>query len=627
MSILFGVRAADGESVAENQLRQLALATDRYAPDGNFVLVRANVGMGFQPCYTHERSKLDAQPAVAARGNMLSFDGRLDNYEELRVELDLPCKSTPDSEIVLAAFDRWGESCFSRLVGDWALALWSSSDRVLYLARDHAGTRTLYYELAQGRVRWRTHLETFFVDSPARAIDEVYAASYLAGLSIGELTPYEHVRAVPPAHFIRIEGQSISRKQHWSCWRARGEIRYPSDDDYRENFLLLFKEAVRRRTGNGAPVVAQLSGGMDSSSIVCVSDVLQREASSSSDDLDQLIDTISHYDDSEPGWDERPFFTAVEAVRGKPGMHFETSFANRTFSPLPGSVGRYMWPGSDSSSFAQEEALAHLLKGKGIRAVLSGLGGDELLGGVPTGTPELADLLVQGKFGALCAQAFRWCLPTRTPLFYEIIDTGKSTWTAYFGSRQRRNISPNWVSGRLAETLRSRQPESASIADRLRHPPSQIFAGEAWESILGSLPHLQPGILCRYEFRYPYLDRDLVDFLLAIPRTQLVRPGRRRFMMRNAMKGIVPDAVLERKRKASVQRSPLIAFLLRHQTLNELFSSPLVAEMDFVDLPLVHAALERVWSSNTTAEWPSLLRLINLEIWLRGYGEHGVNGT
>ena len=175
--------------------------------------------------------------------------------------------------------------------------------------------------------------------------------------------------------------------------------------------------------------------------------------------------------------------------------------------------------------------------------------------------------------------------------------------------------------------LQSPQPDRADIADQLRHPPSQIFAGEAWESILGSLPHLQPGILCRHEFRYPYLDRDLVDFLLAIPRTQLVRPGRRRFMMRNAMKGIVPDAVLERKRKASVQRSPLIAFLLRHQTLNELFSSPLVAEMDFVDLPLVHAALERVWSSNTTAEWPSLLRLINLEIWLRGYGEHGVNGT
>lgn len=620
MSTIFGVRAADGESVAESQLRRLAQATGRYAPDGTSVVVRANLGMGLQPYYTHERSKLEAQPVMAAHGNMLSFDGRLDNHEELRKELELPCKATPDSEIVLAAFDRWGESCFSRLVGDWALALWGDSDHALYLARDHAGARTLYYEVTQRGVLWSTHLETFFVDSPVRGIDEAYAAIYLAGLPLAEMTPYEGIRAVPPAHFIRIEGRRISRKQHWTCWRPKDEIRYRSDDDYGEHFLSRFKESVKRRSGSADPVIAQLSGGMDSSSIVCVSDALRREAGAGADGL---IDTISFFDDSEPGWDERPYFTAVERARGKEGIHFEASFADRTLSPLPGSVGMYAWPGADSGSPAQEEALSRLLSGKGTRVVLSGLGGDELLGGVPTGTPELADLLAQGRFCALCARAFRWCLPTRRPLLHEIIDTGKSTWTAYFGSRRRRNIAPNWVSGRLKKTLRSRQPDRAGIVDRLRLLPSQVFTGETWESILDSLPHLQPGVLCRCEFRYPYLDRDLVDFLLAIPRTQLVRPGRRRYMMRSAMRGIVPNEVLERKRKASVQRSPMIAFRRRQQALKELFSSPLVAERDFVDLPLVNAAFESVWSGNTATEWPSLLRLINLEIWLRGYRARG----
>lgn len=616
MSILFGIRAADGESVAESELRGLARATARYAPEGTSILVRANVGMGFQPCSTHQRSKLDVQPVAAAQGNMLSFDGRLDNHKSLCTELELPCEATPDSEIVRAAFDRWGGGSFcSRLVGDWSLALWSSAERALYLARDHAGTRTLYYEAAQGRIRWSTHLETLFLDSNDPGIDEAYAASYLAGLPIRELTPFEGIRAVPPAHVLRIEGQCISPRRHWTCWRVRDEIRYRSDDEYREHFLSLFKEAVKRRTGDGTPVVAQLSGGMDSSSIVCVSDVLRREGGGRSHDL---IDTISHYDDSEPGWDERPFFTAVETMRGKVGMHFEKSFAERTFSPLPGSAGRYMWPGADASSIAQEEALSELLDSKGIRVVLSGLGGDELLGGVPTGTPELADLLVQGRFGALCAQAFRWCLPTRTPLLHEIVDTGKSTWAAYFGSTRGRDIAPNWISPRLKRIARSGKTDRAGVTDRLSLLPSQIIACDAWESILGSLPHLQPGPFGRYEFRYPYLDRDLVDFLLAIPRTQLARPGRRRYMMRSAMNGIVPNEVVERKRKASVQRSPLIAFRRRHQTLNELFKSPVVAKRDFVELPLVHAALERVCTSQTVAEWPPLLRLINLEIWLKG---------
>ena len=302
-------------------------------------------------------------------------------------------------------------------------------------------------------------------------------------------------------------------------------------------------------------------------------------------------------------------------------MHFEVSYADRTFAPLPGSAGKYLWPGADASAVAQEEKLFRMLEGKGIRVILSGLGGDELLGGVPTGTPELADLLVQGRLGALCAQAFRWCLPNRTPVLHEIFDTGRATWTAYFGLTRGRDFAPNWISGRLKNVLRSLKTDHASVAARLPLLPSQIIAAEGWESILDSLPHLQPGVFSRYEFRYPYLDRDLVDFLLAIPRTQLARPGRRRFMMRNALKGIVPDQVLERRRKASVQRSPLIAFRRRHQEIKDLFSAPMVAERGFVERTLVNAALEEVCGGKTVAGWPSLLRLINLEIWLRGIGE------
>lgn len=623
MSILFGVRAAEGESVAEGELRKLAQATIRYAPEGTSVLTRGSIGMGFQPYYTHERSKLETQPVTVARGdmlsgNILSFDGRLDNHEELTRKLDLPYKAAPDSEIVLAAFERWGENCFSRLVGDWALALWSDADHVLYLARDHAGARTLYYQAAKGQVRWSTHLETFFIDSDRSKIDEAYMASYLCSLPIRDLTPFGGIRAVLPAHYLRIDGQKLSQRPHWTCWRARDEIRYRSDDDYAEHFLVLFKQAVKRRSGPGGPAVAQLSGGMDSTSIVCVSDLLRREVGACPDDF---IDTISYFDDSEPGWDERPYFTAVERARGRVGVHFEASFQARTFRPLPRSLGEYMWPGADSGSFAQEQALFCLLANKEIRTILSGLGGDELLGGVPTGTPELADLLVRGRFGGLCAQAFQWCLPGRTPLVDEVIDTGKSTWMAYFGQSLRPNSVPDWLSGRMKQVLRSRKDDAARLTNRLWLLPRQIFAGNAWERILGSLPHLQPGLVCRYEFRYPYLDRDLVDFLLAVPRTQLVRPGRRRYLMRNAMKGIVPDEVLERRRKASVQRGPMIALRRHQRTLRGLLASPQISERGFVELPRVHAALDRVLGSNAAREWPSLLRLINLEIWLGGIGE------
>jgi len=123
VSILFGLQRNDEATVDDEQLLALSVATERYAPDGTFVQGGVRVGMGFQPNHTHQRSTLEAQTAADFRANRLTFDGRLDNYRELAALLNLPS----DSSVVLASFERWGEDCFAKLIGDWALALWSAS--------------------------------------------------------------------------------------------------------------------------------------------------------------------------------------------------------------------------------------------------------------------------------------------------------------------------------------------------------------------------------------------------------------------------------------------------------------------------------------------------------------------
>jgi asparagine synthase (glutamine-hydrolysing) len=180
MSILFGIRQAEGHAVEERQLQRMALATARYAPDGTFLKVNGRVGMGLQPYHTHLRSNLESQPIENERGDMLTFDGRLDNASELCAFLGLRHEETPDSSIVLESFSRWGEECFSRFVGDWALALWVPSERLLYLARDHAGTRTLYYELTKEGATWATHLEPFLAGIGNPNLDEAFAAAFLS---------------------------------------------------------------------------------------------------------------------------------------------------------------------------------------------------------------------------------------------------------------------------------------------------------------------------------------------------------------------------------------------------------------------------------------------------------------
>ncbi|RXH53879.1 asparagine synthetase B family protein [Granulicella sibirica] len=613
MSIIFGVRKSEEDLVTEQDLLHLGHTTDRYALDGTSVHSRGRVGMGFQPYHTHERSRLECGPSSDNdTGNMLGFDGRLDNHKELCSLLNIAVPQASDSVIVLAAFARWGESCFARLTGDWALALWCHNDRALYLARDHAGSRTLYYEITKDTLLWTSHLETFFADTPSRTLDETYAAGYLACLPTGNLTPYRGIRSVPPAHYLRFRDDNLLCQPHWT-WMVREQISYRSDVEYDEHFLSLFKQSIKRRTIPGAPVIAQLSGGVDSTAIVCVSDAIRREQGVCPEDL---LDTISFYDDSEPTWDEKPYFMLVERQRGKVGHHVPASFLKHTYKPHEGTSGIYRLPGQDSYTIEAERDLYQLTEANGYRVVLSGIGGDEVLGGVPNALPELSDLLMCGDLRALCQRSFAWSLPTRKPLIRLIAETIAFTYETYRGDRMAETTAPPWLNPSQLTSLLN-QGTNISDTRSLGLRPSAICNGATWWTILDTLPHLSFTLLPSCEYRYPYLDKDLVDFLFRIPRTQIIQPGRRRLLMRRALKGIVPSEVLERPRKAYLLRGPLSSLQHAEAPIRNLFRAPRIAGLGLVNLPNLNLALETLLKGADTCNFRSLTRAIALELWLR----------
>lgn len=612
MSILFGLCEAEGRTIEESRLIHLASATARYSPDGAFVRASGRLGMGFQPYHTHLRSNLDAQPTASAKGDMLTFDGRLDNHAELRELLDLQNDEPSDVRIVLAAFERWGEDCFSRLVGDWALALWSYRDRTLYLARDHAGTRTLFYEQAGGTFRWATYLETFFVISTERSLDEAYIAAYLGSAPKRDLTPYKSIRAVPPAHYLIVRDRGIIVKPHWE-WMAKGNIRYKSDTEYEEHFLALLRQSVERRTGPGAPILAQLSGGMDSTSIVCMCDHIRR----SNDPKAELLDTVSYFDDSEPSWNEKPYFSLVEAKRSKTGIHIDTSLQDQAFGPHNLEHGSSLLPGVDRSSLDGERIFERLTGGKGYRVILSGIGGDELLGGVPTPLPELSDHLARLHFGQLLRRATEWCLSNRSPLANTLLATTRFTMDLYLRSQTRLEEMPPWVEPRFRKVLFDHAQRDQTKRGRWRQTPNSISNGQTWWTILETLPHCTPASLTRLEYRYPYLDRDLVDFLFRVPREQLVRPGRRRSLMRRALREIVPTEILERRQKAFMMRGPLARLQHAHQDIRAIFAESRLAGYGWIDLDEFRNALDATVSGAEARWWPALTKTIALELWLR----------
>jgi asparagine synthase (glutamine-hydrolysing) len=544
---------------------------------------------------------------------MLTFDGRLDNSSELCELLNICHCDSPDSLIVLAAFERWGEDCFARLIGDWALALWDDRNHSFFLARDHAGTRALYFEYSGTTVRWSTCLETFFFNTRLRDFDIEYGTRYLACQPLCELTPFRGIRAVMPAHYLIFRDDRLTTKAHWRSF-IRGEVRYKTDTEYEEHFFTLFQQSVKRRTGMGAPIIAELSGGMDSTSIVCMSDYIRSGERGGSP---ELLDTISYYDDSEPSWNEAPYFSAVEAKRGKTGIHVRHSFSNRTFSAADSLFPEVLLPGADSTTIGLDRKLSQILTQKGSKVILSGIGGDELLGGVPTGSPELADLLTTCEFGTLLKQAVEWSIPNRAPLLHTLVETFQLTWGLYREMEMDTRFIPPWISSVTRNFPSSIAYKKQSSRQALRFKPSQICNGVAWWSILESMPNSSLKVLTRCEYRYPYLDRDLVEFLFRIPRKQLIRPNERRSLMRRSLKSILPAEILERRRKAHLVRTPLIAIRQQKHWIKELLNNSLLQQLGLIDDTSIQAAFEGIIDGSDPKWWMGVVKACSLELWLR----------
>jgi asparagine synthase (glutamine-hydrolysing) len=611
MSIIFGLRKPLGDSASGEELLELAAATGPYALDGTFLHAVGCVGMGFQPYHTTDRSHLEVQPLEAPRGTLIVFDGRLDNYAALSVELGT--KTTAgDSSIALAAFERWGERCFSKLVGDWAIALYIADQHTLYLARDHAGTRTLFYRNVNGTFLWSTHLETLIAKDEHCSPDDHFLLDFFNSRPNLGRTPFQGIHAVLPSQYLVIQNNQLFEKRHWE-WVKKGLIRYRSDTEYEEHFLSLFEQSVRRRTGPGAEILAQLSGGMDSTSIVCMSDHIRRSEGGTTKDL---VDTLSFYDDTEPNWDERHYFSITEQARGKTGIHIDLSSQQGRFVPIEPSSATSFIPGQGMSVLLYEQLLKDLCAGRDYRVILSGIGGDELLGGVPTPLPELADYLATAQFPLLLSKAMLWSISSKTSILPLLGKTVQFLFRTYTPRRANQD-GISFLGTRLRKVARVSREQIADLGGFGWTRPSVMSTARAWWSALRSSPHLQPAMLTRHEYRYPYLDRDLVDFLMCVPREQLTRPGRRRSLMRRTLRDIVPFEILERKRKAFVARSPIAAIQQEQESIASLLADPLVGQYKFLDARALRTAFDHILNGRDLKSWPWLWRGLALELWLR----------
>jgi asparagine synthase (glutamine-hydrolysing) len=619
VSVQFGKCNFDNEPVEPRGLEQVRPLLTPYGPDAEGSFCKGNIGVLYRAFHTNKESREETQPFISASDAIVTWDGRLDNRKELvhRLRGGL-LAGAPDVAIVAAAYDRWGTDCFANLVGDWAVSVWDPKDRFLLLAKDFVGTRHLYYCVEGNRVTWCTVLDPLvLLAGRLFSVEEQYIAGWLSSFPATDLTPYVGIHSVPPCSFVCLESEKRTRRTYWNFDPAR-RIRYRTDAEYEEHFRAVFSESVRRRLRCDHPVLAELSGGMDSSSIVCMADevIIRGQAET------PRLDTVSYYDDNEPNWNERPYFTKVEEQRGRAGCNIDVS-PHESFAFELESNRFAATPGSGSRTTEAGRQLAAFMASNANRIVLSGVGGDEVLGGVPTPVPELADLLARGRFSALAHQLKIWSLNKRKPWFHLLFEVVREFLPSTLVDVPKHMRPAPWLD---ANFVRRHRYAATGYESRLK----LCCPLPSFQQNRNTLDILRRQLGCEslssdppYEKRYPYLDRDLLEFVYAIPREQLVRPGQRRSLMRRALVGIVPDEISNRKRKGYVARAPLAAISAEWATLSDMAHHLVSSALGIVNAELFHDGLQRALDGQQVPII-TLMRTVGIECWLRNLGNRGI---
>ena len=616
MSALAGILAEPGKEGNPTILASMAAAMKRFGPDELSISSEGAVHMAF--CSFGWESRLPTKPQpVKLSGMFATFAGRLDNRKDLIKQLFADHNEAEDGEIVIHAYVRWGMQFCEKLIGDFALAVWDAGLQRLILARDPLGIRTLYVARVNGCFLWASSTDGILAHSEVnRSIDDLFIASYLDYIVDHTRSPFSAIRPVKPGHMLVIEQGKFSEHQYWTISDSLETIRYRDDGQYEEHFLAVFKQAVNDRLVPGAAVVAELSGGLDSSSITCVADLLLKQKENGQ------LKTLSYLYEGSLRTDERCYISEVEKNIRASHYHIEetsdsmlSGSADDDFIAVPSTI--LCFPGKATKPY---EVFAECQ----ARVVLSGEAGDAAFRNDEMYPTELAGEIFRRPPGAIVSVLSAWARSERTTLWQMAMGS------IFIPAISSRSVDqpplPNWLdpglvrrSG-LSDYRRSYATQTAGITPvyRARHCATILKV----RSILSAGLHGYQTSKDYAEVRYPYLDTRLLSFLLSIPPDQLWRPNDRRSILRRSLRGILPEEIRARVGKATATEPMMVAIHRNWPWILDLLNNSTIAQAGYVVEDKLKKVLDdaRQGIGNVPVQ---LLRCLSVEIWLRNIARTG----
>jgi asparagine synthase (glutamine-hydrolysing) len=562
-----------------------------------------------------ELNTLDIWNDRVEKSRVLHWDGRLDNRTDLLLLLaDSLRDDTSNAAIAFAAYVRWGTNGFVHLIGDWSIVIRDQANGATVLASDFAGVRPLYYSVQMGNVFWSSRLQAVVDATGISELDEQYIGAFLLYGGCPNRTPYKGIYSVPAGHAVCVSSTGTRISRFWNL-PIGDEVRYRNQHRYEEHLRALFREAVSVRLQTEAPVLAELSGGLDSSSVVSMANRLVRSGAVPANSLTSISYVWRNSLDE-------PFIREMESFCGITGVHISTHDV-----PLISEA---------QVGIAQPEILQPLRKSVallsrqlGAKVLLTGQNGDLMMANLFDDSLQLAASLRRFCVARACKEALAWSKILRLPV-YRLL--WRAVCAALPSALAPANIYANDDGSYMVKSNEtSLMPD---LIDRLGLSPSSNLFSDVWKEApperrkyfrsLSSALELRtfqtPEIWQHLDCTHAFAHRPLVEFLMAVPVEILCRPGEPRRLMRSALSDLWPAKVRMRRSKGMFSLPwqdalrPLATIVLKAGELQ-------LVERGFLERAGVLSRLQRL-SAGLDCNQDQLRKILVLELWLRSYRDH-----
>lgn len=524
----------------------------------------------------------------------ITFNGEIFNYVELREELIL-CghnfRTKSDTETIIHGWEEWGEDCFRRFNGQWALAIWDVRKKELILSRDRFGIRPLYYTICNKRFIFGSEIKAIFCDSQvSRAFSPTGMGEIFTFWSpVAPQTAYEGISELEPGHWGVLKNGKLMSKPYWA-------VSFPMSSEDKEDKTIeevgeqlkehLVQAAKLRFTRSDVPVGAYLSGGIDSSITTAIV----------SEYTNTKLDTYSlRFEDSE--FDEGVYQKEMSNCLGT--VHHDVSVSNHDMGDIFPEVIKHTERPILRSAPAPLFLLSRLVNESGYKVVVTGEGADEVLAGYDIfreakvrrfiagnpDSPEIASFLEQlypwmertpGKVPAFSRSFFSKNLDLKDPGFSHRPRWNSSSaimqmFTNEFKEQIDRNRVENNLFGQIPEEFGKWSPLNRDQWLEYKTLLSGYILSAQGDRML---------MANSVEGRFPFLDPDLVDFANSLPDNVKLKDLNEKYILKKAFSDILPDSILNRPKQP--YRSPdAQSFFLKGNALawmEELLSESFIKE-------------------------------------------------